>query len=148
LPTKCRTPNGTAFDKDNHAVSIEEKPSQPKSDYAVVGLYFYDNDVIEIAKNVKPSERNELEITAVNEEYLNRGKLKVTTLDTGDVWLDTGTIDSMAEATDYVRVLQKRTGQIIGSPENISFEEGFINKQQLDTLAESLKKSGYGQYLI
>jgi glucose-1-phosphate thymidylyltransferase len=136
------------FDKDNHAVSIEEKPSQPKSDYAVVGLYFYDNDVIEIAKNVKPSERNELEITAVNEEYLNRGKLKVTTLDTGDVWLDTGTIDSMAEATDYVRVLQKRTGQIIGSPENISFEEGFINKQQLDTLAESLKKSGYGQYLI
>lgn len=136
------------FDENNHAVSIEEKPSQPKSDYAVVGLYFYDNDVIEIAKNVKPSERNELEITAVNEEYLKRGKLKVTTLDSGDVWLDTGTIDSMAEATDYVRVLQKRTGQIIGSPENIGFEEGFINKQQLDTLAESLKKSGYGEYLI
>jgi glucose-1-phosphate thymidylyltransferase len=135
------------FDENNHAVSIEEKPSQPKSDYAVVGLYFYDNDVIEIAKNVKPSERNELEITAVNEEYLKRGKLKVTTLDTGDVWLDTGTIDSMAEATDYVRVLQKRTGQIIGSPEETAYEEGYIGKDQLAILAEPLQKSGYGSYL-
>lgn len=134
------------FDENNHAVSIEEKPSRPKSDYAVVGLYFYDNDVVEIAKNVQPSERSELEITSINEEYLKRSKLKVTTLDTGDVWLDTGTIDSMAEATDYVRVLQKRTGQIIGSPEGVAFEEGFINKEQLSDLAESLKKSGYGLY--
>lgn len=136
------------FDGSNRAVSIEEKPSNPKSDYAVVGLYFYDNDVVEIAKNVQPSDRGELEITSVNEEYLKRGKLKVTTLDTGDVWLDTGTIDSMAEATDYVRVLQKRTGQIIGSPERIAYEEGFISSNQMETLAEDLKKSGYGEYLL
>jgi glucose-1-phosphate thymidylyltransferase len=136
------------FDINQKAVSIEEKPTNPKSDYAVVGLYFYDNDVIEIAKNVKPSERGEIEITSINEEYLKRGKLKVTVLDTGDVWLDTGTIDSMAEATDYVRVLQKRTGQIIGSPEVIAFEEGFISKKQLVELAEPLKKSGYGSYLV
>jgi glucose-1-phosphate thymidylyltransferase len=136
------------FDENNKAVSIEEKPAVPKSNYAVVGLYFYDNDVVEIAKNVKPSERNELEITSINEAYLNRGKLKVTTLDTGDVWLDTGTIDSMAEATDYVRVLQTRTGQIIGSPEGVAYEEGFITKDQINELAESLKKSGYGTYLF
>jgi len=135
------------FDENQKAVSIEEKPTNPKSDYAVVGLYFYDNDVVEIAKNVKPSERGEIEITSINEEYLKRGKLTVTTLDTGDVWLDTGTIDSMAEATDYVRVLQKRTGQIIGSPEGVAYEEGFITKEQLNTLAQPLKKSGYGEYL-
>ena len=135
------------FDEQNRAVSIEEKPAEPKSNYAVVGLYFYDNDVVEIAKNVQPSERGELEITSINEEYLNRGKLTVTTLDTGDVWLDTGTIDSMAEATDYVRVLQKRTGQIIGSPEQTAFEQGFIAREQLLALAEPLKKSGYGNYL-
>jgi glucose-1-phosphate thymidylyltransferase len=135
------------FDTHNKAISIEEKPSQPKSQFAVVGLYFYDNDVIEIAKNVKPSERGEIEITSINEAYLHRNKLKVTTLDTGDVWLDTGTIDSMAEATDYVRVLQKRTGQIIGSPELTAFEEGFITKESLAELAEPLKKSGYGRYL-
>ncbi|MFZ3009924.1 MAG: glucose-1-phosphate thymidylyltransferase RfbA [Candidatus Microsaccharimonas sp.] len=135
------------FDENNHAVSIEEKPTQPKSDYAVVGLYFYDNDVIEIAKNVKPSERGEIEITSVNEEYLKRGKLKVAALDTGDVWLDTGTIDSMADATDYVRVLQKRTGQVIGSPESVAYEEGFIDEDSINKLAESLMKSGYGQYL-
>ena len=135
------------FNNEQKAISIEEKPKNPKSDYAVVGLYFYDNDVIEIAKNVQPSVRGELEITSINEEYLKRGKLKVTTLDTGDVWLDTGTIDSMNEASDYVRVLQKRTGQIIGSPEVIALEEGFITREQLDTLAEPLKKSGYGQYL-
>jgi len=135
------------FDDNNHAISIEEKPTEPKSDYAVVGLYFYDNDVIEIAKNVQPSVRGELEITSINEEYLKRGKLKVTTLDTGDVWLDTGTIDSMNEASDYVRVLQKRTGQIIGSPEVIAFEEGFITDEALDALAHPLKKSGYGEYL-
>ena len=135
------------FDEQNRAVSIEEKPAEPKSNYAVVGLYFYDNDVVEIAKNVQPSERGELEITSINEEYLNRGKLTVTTLDTGDVWLDTGTIDSMAEATDYVRVLQKRTGQIIGSPEQVAFEQEFISTEQLAALAEPLKKSGYGNYL-
>ena len=135
------------FDSNRKAISIEEKPSQPKSDYAVVGLYFYDNDVIEIAKNVQPSERGELEITAINEEYLKRGKLKVTTLDDGDVWLDTGTIDSMTDASDYVKVLQKRTGQIIGSPEVTAFEESFIDESALGNLAKPLMKSGYGQYL-
>lgn len=136
------------FDNQMQAVSIEEKPTQPKSNYAVVGLYFYDNDVVEIAKNVQPSERGELEITSINEEYLRRGKLKVTTLDDGDVWLDTGTIDSLSDATDYVRVLQKRTGQIIGSPEKIAYEQGFIDHQQLTSHGEALKKSGYGEYLL
>lgn len=135
------------FDQDKKAISIEEKPMQPKSNYAVIGLYFYDNDVVEIAKNVKPSERGELEITAINEEYLNRGKLKVTTLNDGDVWLDTGTIDSMTDASDYVKVLQKRTGQIIGSPEEVAYREQFIAKEQLAVQAEPLKKSGYGTYL-
>jgi glucose-1-phosphate thymidylyltransferase len=135
------------FDANQKAVSIEEKPSEPKSDYAVVGLYFYDNDVVEIAKSVQPSERGEIEITSINEEYLRRGKLAVTTLDSGDVWLDTGTIASMAEASDYVRVLQIRTGQIIGSPEVEAFEQGFITKAQLSDLSESLTKSGYGNYL-
>jgi len=135
------------FDENKKAISIEEKPAQPKSNYAVVGLYFYDNDVVEIAKMISPSERGELEITSVNEEYLKRGKLKVTTLDQGDVWLDTGTIDSMSEATDYVRVLQTRTGQIIGSPEAIAYNEGFIGREKLAELAEKLKKSGYGTYL-
>jgi glucose-1-phosphate thymidylyltransferase len=136
------------FDGDHHAVSIEEKPKAPKSDYAVVGLYFYDNDVIEIAKNVQPSERGEIEITSINEEYLRRGKLDVTTLNQGDVWLDTGTIDSMTDASDYVRVLQTRTGQVIGSPEGVAFEEGFITREQINALAEPLKKSGYGEYLL
>lgn len=135
------------FDESMNAKSIEEKPTQPKSNFAVVGLYFYDNDVIEIAKNVQPSERGELEITSINEEYLRRGKLSVTTLDDGDVWLDTGTIDSLSDATDYVRVLQKRTGQIIGSPEKIAFEQGFIDQSKLAEHAESLRKSGYGSYL-
>ncbi|NBU34154.1 glucose-1-phosphate thymidylyltransferase [bacterium] len=134
------------FDDNMQAKSIEEKPAQPKSNYAVVGLYFYDNDVVDIAKNIKPSERGELEITTVNEEYLSRGKLKVTTLDDGDVWLDTGTIESLSDATDYVRVIQKRTGQIIGSPEKIAYEQGFITKEQLQVLADPLVKSGYGQY--
>lgn len=136
------------FDGDMKAVSVEEKPTQPKSNYAVVGLYFYDNDVVEIAKNVQPSERGELEITSVNDEYLKRGKLRVTTLDDGDVWLDTGTIDSMTDATDYVRVLQNRTGQIIGSPEKIAHSEGLLSNDQLDEIAEPLKKSGYGEYLV
>jgi glucose-1-phosphate thymidylyltransferase len=136
------------FDENNQAISIEEKPSNPKSNFAVIGLYFYDNDVVEIAKAVTPSERGELEITAINEEYLRRGKLTVTTLAQGDVWLDTGTIDSMTDASDYVRVLQKRTGQVIGSPEGVAFEEGFITANQINALAIPLKKSGYGNYLI
>lgn len=136
------------FDDSNTAISIEEKPANPKSDFAVVGLYFYDNDVVEIAKNVKPSERGELEITSINEEYLKRGKLTVTTLDRGDVWLDTGTIDSMTDASDYIRVIQTRTGLIIGSPEEVAFREGFIDRNQLNALAEPLKKSGYGEYLL
>ncbi|OGL22491.1 glucose-1-phosphate thymidylyltransferase [Candidatus Saccharibacteria bacterium RIFCSPHIGHO2_01_FULL_45_15] len=136
------------FDENRQAVSIEEKPKVAKSNYAVVGLYFYDNDVVEIAKNVQPSERGELEITAVNEEYLRRGKLKVTTLDDGDVWLDTGTIDSMTDAADYVKVLQKRTGQIIGSPEHVAHIEGYISDTKMYELASSLIKSGYGSYLI
>ena len=135
------------FNDQMQAKSIEEKPANPKSNYAVVGLYFYDNDVVQIAKNIKPSDRGELEITSINEEYLNRGKLKVTTLDDGDVWLDTGTIDSLSDATDYVRVIQKRTGQIIGSPEEVAYSQGFISKEQLQALAEPLVKSGYGKYL-
>ena len=135
------------FDNSNTAISIEEKPAAPKSNFAVVGLYFYDNDVVEIAKNVQPSDRGELEITSINAEYLRRGKLKVTTLQRGDVWLDTGTIDSLTDASDYVRVIQRRTGQIIGSPEKIAFNQNFISKDQLNELAEPLKKSGYGLYL-
>lgn len=135
------------FDDNNTAISIEEKPSQPKSNYAVVGLYYYDNDVIEIAKNIRPSERGELEITSINAEYLRRGKLTVTTIDRGDVWLDTGTIDSMTDASDYVRTVQRRTGQIIGSPEEVAYREGFITLDDLNDLALSLKKSGYGGYL-
>lgn len=135
------------FDENMQAVSIEEKPLHPKSNYAVPGLYFYDNDVVEIAKSVSPSDRGELEITSVNMEYLGRGKLKVQPLEVGDVYLDTGTIDSLSDATDFVRVLQRRTGQIIGSPEKIAYEQGFITAEQLATLAEPLKKSGYGKYL-
>lgn len=136
------------FDKDNQAVSIEEKPAQPKSNFAVVGLYFYDNDVIEIAKGVQPSDRGELEITSVNAEYLRRGKLKVQALDNGDVWLDTGTISSLTDAEDFVRVVQTRTGQIVGSPEKTAFQNGWITREQLEKLAKPLKKSGYGTYLI
>ena len=136
-----------AFDDNNHAVSIEEKPAQPKSNFAVVGLYFYDNDVIEIAKNVQPSDRGELEITSVNAEYLRRGKLKVQTLDNGDVWLDTGTISSLTDAEDFVRVVQNRTGQVVGSPEKTAHTNGWITDEQLAELAAPLKKSGYGNYL-
>ena len=135
------------FDEQNQAISIEEKPAEPKSNFAVVGLYFYDNDVVEIAKNVKPSDRGELEITSINAEYLRRGKLQVQALDNGDVWLDTGTIDSLTDASDFVRVIQKRTGRIIGSPEKIAFKNGWINRDQLSKLSEPLKKSGYGKYL-
>ena len=135
------------FNAENQAISIEEKPVEPKSNFAVVGLYFYDNDVIEIAKNIQPSARGELEITSINAEYLRRGKLKVQALDDGDVWLDTGTIDSLTDATDFVRVMQKRTGKIIGSPEMVAFQNGWLSREQLDSLAEPLKKSGYGNYL-
>jgi glucose-1-phosphate thymidylyltransferase len=136
------------FDDQMHAVSIEEKPSQPKSDYAVVGLYFYDNDVVETAKNIQPSERGELEITSVNEEYLKSGKLKVQVMDRGSAWLDTGTFGSMNDASEYIRVIEKRTGLKVGSPEEIAFREGFIDANQLRALAEPLQKSGYGKYLM
>ena len=135
------------FDDNKNALSIVEKPTQPKSNYAVIGLYFYDNDVVEIAKNIQPSERGELEITSVNEEYLKRGKLKVKTLEDGDVWLDTGTIDSLTDASDFVRVIQNRTGQIIGSPEKSAHDNGWISDDQLKELGDPLKKSGYGEYL-
>lgn len=136
------------FDENMVAVSVEEKPENPKSNYAVVGLYFYDNNVVGIAKNIQPSDRGELEITSINEEYLNRGKLRVTPLNDGDVWLDTGTIDSMTDATDYVRVMQKRTGQIIGSPEKVAHSQGYINDIGLSDHSDSLRKSGYGNYLV
>ena len=135
------------FDAAGTALSIEEKPTAPKSNFAVVGLYFYDSDVVEIARRIEPSERGELEITSVNEAYLRRGKLKVHRLHRGDVWLDTGTIDSMSEASAYVEVLQKRTGQVIGSPEVAAYREGFIDAAQLGRLAEPMMKSGYGRYL-
>lgn len=136
------------FDKDFHALSIEEKPAQPKSNYAVVGLYFYDNDVIDIAKNIQPSDRGELEITTVNEEYLKRGKLKVQIMDRGDAWLDTGTFESMNDASEYIAVIEKRTGLKIGCVEEIAYQQGFISKEQLLKIAEPLKKSGYGEYLL
>ena len=135
------------FDENMHAVSIEEKPAEPKSNFAVVGLYFYDNDVVEIAKNIQPSDRGELEITTVNEVYLQRGKLKVQVMDRGSAWLDTGTFESMNDASEYIRVIEKRTGIKIGCIEEIAYRQGFIDKAQLATIAEPLKKSGYGTYL-
>jgi glucose-1-phosphate thymidylyltransferase len=136
------------FDGDRNAVSIEEKPARPKSNYAVVGLYFYDNDVVEIARNVKPSGRGEIEITDVNREYLRRGKLRVGVLDRGTAWLDTGTFNSLMQAAEFVRVIEERQGLKIGSPEEIAWREGFIGDAELRTLADPLVKSGYGQYLV
>ena len=136
------------FDDNMHAVSVEEKPAQPKSNFAVVGLYFYDNAVVDIAKSIAPSDRGELEITAVNEVYLQSGKLKVQVMDRGSAWLDTGTFESMNDASEYIRVIEKRTGIKIGCIEEIAYRQGFITTEQLKNLAEPLKKSGYGKYLL
>ncbi len=135
------------FDTDMKAISIEEKPKEPKSNYAVPGLYFYDNDVVTIAKNLHPSVRGEYEITDVNKAYLNKGKLKVSILDKGTAWLDTGTFDSLSDASEFVRVIEKRQGTKIGCIEEVAYQNGFITKQQLMTLADGLAKSGYGEYL-
>ena len=135
------------FDADMKAISIEEKPKQPKSNYAVPGLYFYDNEVVSIAKNLQPSIRGEYEITDVNKAYLNKGKLKVSILDKGTAWLDTGTFDSLSDASEFVRVIEKRQGTKIGCIEEVAYRNGFITKQQLMSLGEGLAKSGYGEYL-
>lgn len=136
------------FDEDGKALSIEEKPEKPKSNYAVPGLYFYDNDVVEIAKNVKPSARGEIEITSINKEYLNRGKLKVETLGRGFAWLDTGTHDSLLDAADYVAAVQKRQGLYVSCIEEIAYKRGFIDRDQLVALAQPLLKTNYGKYLM
>lgn len=136
------------FDASGHVISIEEKPAAPKSNYAVPGLYFYDRDVIDIAKSIKPSGRGELEITAVNDEYLRRGTLTVTVLERGTAWLDTGTFGSLMQAAEFVQVVEERQGLKIGCVEEVAFREGYIDADQLRALAEPLRKSGYGEYLL
>lgn len=135
------------FDKEGNCLSIEEKPVHPKSNYAVVGLYFYPNSVVEIAKHIKPSARGELEITSVNQEYLERKQLKVKTLQRGFAWLDTGTHDSLSEASTFIEVIEKRQGLKVACLEEIAFKKGWIDKQQLIKLAEPMRKNAYGQYL-
>ncbi|PWL28779.1 MAG: glucose-1-phosphate thymidylyltransferase [Fluviicola sp. XM-24bin1] len=136
------------FDEEGNVISVEEKPKNPKSNYAVVGLYFYTNDVIEIAKNIKPSARGELEITSVNEAYLNRGDLRVELMGRGYAWLDTGTHDSLLEASSFIQTIEKRQGLKVACLEEIAFEEGFISAERVLELAQPLAKNGYGQYLI
>ena len=136
------------FNKDRKAISIEEKPEEPKSNYAVPGLYFYDNDVVEMAKNLKPGKRGELEITDINKIYMERGKLQVSVLDRGTAWLDTGTFPSLMQAGTFVQAIEERQGLKISCIEEICYKMGFINKDQLIELAEPLKKSGYGIYLL
>ena len=136
------------FDENGKAISIEEKPEKPKSNYAVPGLYFYDNDVVEIAKNVKPSARGEIEITSINNEYLNRGTLFVETMGRGFSWLDTGNHDALLDAANFVETIQKRQGLYISCIEEIAFKKGFINKEELLKLAEPLMKTAYGKYLV
>ena len=136
------------FDQDGKAISIEEKPEHPKSNYAVPGIYFYDNTVVEIAKNIKPSHRGELEITDVNKEYLKQGKLSVSILDRGTAWLDTGTFQSLMQASQFVEVIEQRQGLKVGAIEGVAFEMGYIDEVQLRKLAEPLTKSGYGKNLI
>lgn len=136
------------FDKDFKALSIEEKPKVPKSNYAVPGLYFYDNSIVEIAKNIKPSPRGELEITDINKKYLEVGELKVGVLDRGTAWLDTGTFDSLMQAGQFVQVIEERKGLKIGCIEEIAYRMGFISRKELVSIAEPLVKSGYGKYLL
>ena len=136
------------FDADGRAISLEEKPTAPKSNYAVPGLYFYDNDVVEIARGLAPSPRGELEITDINSAYLDRGKLQVEVLPRGTAWLDTGTFDQMTDAAEYVRTMQRRTGMSIGVPEEVAWRQGFLSDSELHERAEPLVKSGYGRYLL